>query len=112
MKREVFEQAAIEANAGTDEIDAEIQQLEARKQALLANREVLQAVGRQMLTVLSIISGTVPATPEAKPVGAPTAAPTAPPVSQYVPYTLREQERPAIAPVPTDDLRRIVSVGS
>ena len=67
MKREVFEQAAIEANAGLDEIDAEIQQLEARKQSLLVNRELLHTVGRQMLSVLSVISGAVPAKSGAAP---------------------------------------------
>lgn len=118
MKREVFEQAAIEANAGLDEIDAEIQQLEARKQSLLVNRELLQTVGRQMLSVLSVISGAVPAKSgaalalsEANAVG-PVPAPVVLPVSQYVPNSVRDEQKPPVVPVADHDLRRIVHIGT
>jgi hypothetical protein len=60
MKNGVFEQAAVEASAGLKEIDAEIDRIEARKESLLANRQLLQEVGRQLCTVMSVISVDAP----------------------------------------------------
>lgn len=45
MKYSAFEQAALEASAGLREIDAEIERLKAKKEAL----ELLQASARQLL---------------------------------------------------------------
>jgi len=45
MKYSAFEQAALEASAGLKEIDAEIERLKAKKEAL----ELLQASARQLL---------------------------------------------------------------
>lgn len=119
MRREVFEKAAFEANFGSEQIDAELQKLEARKQTLLANREVLQAVGRQMAAVLSMISGGGPAKIEAlsansevRSASDTTLAQPPVPASQYVPYSLRDEERPPVAPAANDDLRKIVSVSN
>lgn len=58
MKRDVFEKAAIEASSASNVIDTEIEQLDARKQLLLAQRESLQAVGRQLFSVMSMLAET------------------------------------------------------
>jgi hypothetical protein len=119
MRREVFEKAAFEANFGLDQVDAELQQLEARKQTLLANREVLQGVGRQMAAVLSMISAGGPtkfealsAHSEVRPAGDTTLAQPPVPASQYAPYSVREEAGSPLAPAANDDLRKIVGVGN
>ena len=61
MKNGVFEQAAIEASAGLKDIDAQIEQIEARKEELLANRDLLESVGRQLCTMLSMAPAHAPA---------------------------------------------------
>jgi hypothetical protein len=52
MKYSAFEQAAIEASAGLKEIDAEFEQLEAKKHSLEEKRELLETLVHQLLMVL------------------------------------------------------------
>lgn len=51
MKPSAFELAAIEARDGVKDIDAELERLNARKQALEAKRELLESLARQLLAV-------------------------------------------------------------
>jgi len=57
MKYSAFEQAAIEASNGLKEVDAEFEQLEARKQALESKRELLETLVHQLLLVLPTADG-------------------------------------------------------
>jgi len=61
MNYNVIEQAAVEASNGLKDIDTELEQLAARKDSLLGNRETLETLGRQLFTVLSMISDAAPA---------------------------------------------------
>jgi hypothetical protein len=54
MKNTIFEQAALEAGAGLKELDAQFDQLEAKKEELLAHRDLLESVGRHLFTVISM----------------------------------------------------------
>jgi hypothetical protein len=54
MKNTIFEQAALEAGAGLKELDAQFDQFEARREELLAHRDLLESVGRQLFTVISM----------------------------------------------------------
>lgn len=69
----VFEQAAVEASAGLQEVDAEIEQLVARRQVLESKKELLDALVHQLLLVLptenqvvsaQVIDDDAPALPE------------------------------------------------
>lgn len=63
MKYEALQKAADEASAGLQEVVAELDRLEARRVALLAKRESLQAVGHHLLTVMSTLCNPMAAGP-------------------------------------------------
>lgn len=52
MKYIVFEQAAVEASAGLQEVDAEIEELVARKQSLESKKDLLDTLVHQLKLVL------------------------------------------------------------
>ena len=66
MRYSAFQQAAVEARAGINEIDAEIDRLKAKKELL----EVLETLVRQVLAVQPVGAEATPVGGESKAVGA------------------------------------------
>ncbi|MGA7884961.1 MAG: hypothetical protein WCA44_04400 [Acidobacteriaceae bacterium] len=103
MKYDALQQAAVEASSELRKIVAELDQLEARRIGLQARREALNSIGRQLMTVMSMISAeaptdepvTVASAPEL-PASEPTIQAAALPEPEPEPFP--EEEAPALAP--------------
>lgn len=78
MKYSVFEQAAVEAGAGLQEVDAELEQLLARKQNLESKKELLDSLVNQLMLVLPAGHRERSADPVAEPLDDAAALPDAP----------------------------------
>ena len=98
MNTSVLQQAAVEASAALEEIEAEIDQLESRKEFLQAQRDVLDSIGRQLCTVLSMIDA------EASAVEAQDVAPAPEPVLSEAMLDAAYQPESAPEPAPRDEV--------
>lgn len=78
MKYSVFEEAAVEAGAGLQEVDAEIEKLVARRQALESKKELLDTLVSQLMLVLPAGHRDRSADPVAEPLDDAAALPEAP----------------------------------
>lgn len=78
MKYSVFEEAAVEAGAGLQEVDAEIEQLVARRQALESKKVLLDTLVNQLMLVLPAGHRERTAEPSVEPLDDAAALPDAP----------------------------------